>query len=188
VNVLNRLVMTLIALLFVAVPVLLLLVAFGVIPPEQADRYTGYRAAVGALGGLSASSLATTGARVTLGAGGAVLALLALLLLLRELTFGRRIARSAVIEEEPGRETRIKSGAAKTLAEGAAREAGAVSPSVSLAMEKGGAYRIFCDVLVPGGVGASGLTTRVRQNVLDTFERQGVPARDAEVTVRGVES
>ncbi|CAN5869683.1 hypothetical protein BH18ACT11_BH18ACT11_23160 [soil metagenome] len=187
-NVLNRLIMILIALLLVAVPVLLLLVAFGVIPPDQADRYTDYRAAVGVLGGLSTSSLATTGARVTLSAGGAVLALLALLLLLRELTFGRRIARSAVIEDEPGRETRIKSGAAKALAEGAAREAGAVSPSVSLATEKRGAYRIFCDVLVPEGVGATGLTTRVRQNVLETVERQGVPARDAEVTMRGVES
>jgi hypothetical protein len=186
VNALNRLAMLLLAVLLVAVPVLVLLVASGVIPPGLADRYTHYADAAGALGGLSASALAKGGARLAVGAAGVALALVALLLLLRELTFGRRVARSAVLEDEPGRETRIRSGAAKTLAAGAAREAGASSPSVSLATKKG-SYEVFCDVKVPDEANATGLATGVRQGVFAAFERHGVPVRAVEVTVRGTE-
>lgn len=186
-NALNRLVMLVLALLLVTVPVLLLLVAFDVIPPNLADRYTGYRAAVDALGGLSASTFAATGVRVAIGAAGTVLALITLLLLLRELTFGRRIARSALIEDEPGKETRITAGAVKALVEGAAGEAGAASASVSLATKKG-SYRVACDVRVPRDGNLTETATKVRENVLSTLRAQEVPMRDVKVTVRGVES
>ncbi|MBA2534440.1 MAG: hypothetical protein H0V21_05480 [Rubrobacter sp.] len=185
-NALNRLAMLLVALLLIAVPVLLLLVAFGVIPPDLANEYAGYRGAAKALGGLPSSSLATTAARITVGVSGAVLALLALLLLLRELTFGRRVARNVILEDEPGKETTIKSGAAKMLAECAAREAGAASPSVSLATKKG-SYKVFCDVKVRGEANTTGLATGIRHNVFGAFERHGVPVRAVEVTVRGTE-
>ncbi len=56
-NALNRLIMLVAALLLVAIPVLLLLVAFGVIPTGVVDEYTGYRSGLRALGGLSVSDL-----------------------------------------------------------------------------------------------------------------------------------
>ncbi|HZF59627.1 MAG TPA: hypothetical protein VEZ19_14290, partial [Rubrobacter sp.] len=113
-NAFNRIVMLIIALLLLVVPLLLLLVAFGVIAPELVNQYTGYRSGISALGNLSASAF-STGARIVIAVIGALLALVALLLLLRELTLGRRVARSTVMDDTPGRETVITAGAVKTL-------------------------------------------------------------------------
>ena len=133
-NAFNRIVLLIIALLMVVIPVLLILVALGVISAGLIDQYTGYQSGLQALGGLSASAFGST-ARIILAVVGAILALLALLLLLRELTFGKRVSRSTVMDDTPGRETVITASAVKALSEGAAREAGAESPSVSLATE-----------------------------------------------------
>ncbi|HEX5975427.1 MAG TPA: hypothetical protein VFY57_09750, partial [Rubrobacteraceae bacterium] len=130
-NAFNRIVMLIIALLLIAVPVLLLLVAFGVISADVIDAYTGYRSGLEALGNLSISDF-TNPVRIVLAVVGVLVALIALLLLLRELTFGRRVARSTVMDDSPGKETVITASAVKALAEGAARGAGAESPSASL--------------------------------------------------------
>jgi len=182
-NAFNRTVMFVVALLLIAVPVLLLLIAFGAMTPSVVDQYTGYRSGLEALGGLSASDF-STGARIIVAVVGALLALVALLLLLRELTFGRRVARSTVMDDTPGHETVITAGAVRTLAEGAAREVGAESPSASLTSDDR-EYLVSCKVKVPPSGNYAELAASVRENIRGVLRDQGVPLKDVEVTVQG---
>jgi hypothetical protein len=182
-NAFNRIVMLIIALLLVAIPVLVLLICFGVIPADVVNQYTGYRSAVGALGGLSASAVGT-GVRTIIALAGALLALIALLLLLRELTFGRRVARNTTIDDTPGKETRITASAVKALAEGTARETGAESPSVSLT-SRDHSYLVSCSIHAPPSGNYTELAARTRENIRRVLEDQGVPLEDVEVTVQG---
>lgn len=186
-NAFNRLIMIVIALLLVAVPVLLLLIGFGVIPADQVNAYTGYRAALDSLGGLVSNFSLGQGGRALLAAIAAVVTLIALFLLMRELTFGRPFARRAVVEREPGKETALTAQAIKSLAEGAAREAGATSPSCNLASERG-RYEVSCDVQVPRYRNFTETASRARENIRGTLEAQQVPVKDVEVTVQGAAS
>ncbi len=185
-NAFNRLVMIVIALLLIAVPVLLLLITFGVVSAGAVNTYTGYQSAVQALGGLSLSGLGTA-VKIIAGVVCAVVALIALVLILRELTGGKLVARNAVIEGEPGRETRIRASAVKELADGAAREAGALSPGSSLSTHKG-RYSVACGVKAPPSGNATELADRVRENIGKVLGEQQVPTKDVEVTVRGFET
>ena len=185
-NAFNRLILLILALLLLAVPVVLLLVNWGFIPADVIDQYTGYRAAVRALGNVSTSSV-TTGARTVIAIVGALVALVALLLLLRELTLGRRVSRSTVMDHTPGRETVITANAVKTLAESAAREVGAESPSVSLASERE-SYVVSTGIQVPDSDNYTELAARARENIRRVLGDQGVPVKDVEVTVRGTAS
>ena len=182
-NALNRLILLIVALLLVAVPVLLLLMNWGFIQADVVDQYTGYRGAVRAIGDFQASTL-TTAARVVIAVVGALVALIALLLVLRELTLGRRVSRSTVMDDTPGRETIITANAVKTLAESAAREVGAESPSASLASD-GNSYVVFTGIQVPSSDNYTDLAARVRGNIQRVLQDQGVPLKDVEVTVRG---
>lgn len=181
-NAFNRFIMLIIALLLIAVPVLLLLVALGVLSAELIDRYTNYSGAVNALNGLSPSSLGAAG--IIIGIIGLIVVLIAGAFLLRELTFGRRVARSTTIDETPGQETTITAKAVKTLAEGAAREVGAVSPSVSLTSKKR-PYLVECRIQVPPSSNFTQLATEARENIRQVLEGQSVPVKDVEVTVQG---
>jgi hypothetical protein len=183
VNAFSRLILLIVALLLFAVPVVLLLIVYGVIPANLVDQYTGYSGALEALGGFSTSSL-TLAARVVIAIVGTLLALIALLLLLRELTFGRRVSRSTVMDDTPGRETVITANAVKTLAESAAREVGAESPSASLATDDD-TYIVFAGIQVPSSDNYSELAARARENIRSVLEDQRVPVKDVEVTVRG---
>jgi hypothetical protein len=183
VNAFNRLILLIVALLLFAVPVVLLLIVYGVIPANLVDQYTRYSGALEALGGFSTSSL-TLAARVVIAIVGTLLALIALLLLLRELTFGRRVSRSTVMDDTPGRETVITANAVKTLAESAAREVGAESPSASLATDDD-TYIVFAGIQVPSSDNYSELAARARENIRSVLEDQRVPVKDVEVTVRG---
>jgi hypothetical protein len=183
VNALNRLILLIVALLLVAIPVLLLLMNWGFIQADVVDQYTGYRGAVQAISDFQASTL-TTGARVVIAVVGALLALIALLLLLRELTFGRRVSRSTVMDDTPGRETIITANAVRTLAESAAREVGAESPSASLASDDQ-SYIVFTGIEVPSSYNYTDLAARSRENIQRVLVDQGVPLKDVEVTVRG---
>lgn len=185
-NAFNRIILLIVALLLLVVPVVLLLVCFRVIPADVVAQYTGYRSAVQALGGFSASAL-TVAARVVIAIIGALVALIALLLLLRELTFGRRVSRSTVMDDTPGRETVITANAVKTLAESAAREVGAESPSVSLASDEP-SYSVLAGIRVPSSDNYTELAARARENIRRVLEDQGVPVKDVEVTVRGTAS
>jgi hypothetical protein len=185
-NAFNRIVMLIIALLLIAVPVLLLLVVFGVISADLIDAYTGYRSGLEALGNLSISDF-TNPVRIVLAVVGVLVALIALLLLLRELTFGRRVARSTVMDDSPGKETVITASAVKALAEGAARGAGAESPSASLT-SKDRDYLVSVGIRVPPSGNYTELATRTRENIRRVLGEQGVPVRDVEVTVLGTAS
>jgi hypothetical protein len=185
VNVLNRLILIILALLLIAIPVGLFLVGFGVISPNTANTYTGYRSALDALGNLSVAAFDTR-VRVILGIASGLVAFVALLFLLRELTFGKRVARRAVLEDAPGRETVISARAVRHLAEGAALEAGALSPRASLSSKKG-SYDVSCDLNVPSPEGMSATAAKVRENIRQVLEGQQVPVRDVEVTVSGTE-
>jgi hypothetical protein len=188
VNGFNRLVMIIIALLLIVVPVLLLLITFGVVPSDQVNAVTGYRSAVSALGNLSSDfNLDAPEARIVFALVGFLLVLVAGYLLLRELTFGRQVARKTLIEDEPGRETAITSGAVRQLAEAAAQEAGAASPSCSLATEKD-RYEVDCDIRVPGSENYTELATRSKDNIQRVLQEQHVPVKDVEVTVQGTAS
>ncbi len=184
-NAFNRLIMLLIALLLIAVPVLLLLIGFGILPANQISPY--YRPTLESLGGLASVFSYDAGARTVVGLIGILVFLVALFLLLKEIPLGRRIARSTLIEEEPGRETAITSGAVRQLAEAAAREAGADSPTCRLATEKR-SYDVACDIRVPGSQNFTELATRARDNIRRALEGQQVPVRDVEVTVQGTAS
>jgi hypothetical protein len=185
-NVFNRIIMLIIALLLIAVPVLILLIAFGVIEAELIDAYTNYRSGLGALGDLSISDF-TGSVRLVIAIVGLLVALIALLLLLRELTFGRRVARSTVMDDTPGKETMITAGAVKALAEAAARETGAESPSASLTSEDR-SYLVSCSIQVPPSGNYTELATRTRENIRRVLEDQGIPVEDVEVTVQGTAS
>jgi len=185
-NALNRIIMLLISLLLVVVPVLLLLVALGVISPQLAEQYTGYSAAVDFLGGLSVANIGPQ-ARIIAAIIGVLVALVALLLLLRELTFGRVVARNTVVDDSPGAETLITASAVRALSEGAAREAGATSPSISLSQGHP-AYEIYCGIGAPAASNYTELAARVRENIRRALESQNVPVKDVEVTVRKVAS
>ena len=113
------------------------------------------------------------------------MALVALLLLLRELTFGRPAARKALIDNTPGRETAITAQAVRRLAEGAAREVGAASPTCYLASEDR-SYRVSCNILVPARArNLADLAARARENIQRVLQEQQVPVKDVEVTVQG---
>ncbi len=190
-NAFNRLVMLIIALLLIAVPVLLLLVGLGILPASQVSPV--YRPALDSLGNLAsvfsydAGTRTVVGARTVVGLIGLLVFLVALFLLLKEIPLGRRISRKTLIEDEPGRETAITSGAVRQLAEAAAREAGADSPTCRLATEKR-SYEVSCEIRVPRSQNFTELATRARENIQRTLEEQQVPVRDVEVTVQGTAS
>ena len=184
-NVFNRLIMIIVAVLLVAVPVLLLLIGFGIIAPGVVSPY--YRGAIDGFGGLVSNFDLGQGARALIAVISAIVALVALFLLMRELTFGRPFARRAVVEREPGKETALTAQAIKSLVEGAAMEAGADSPSCNLASERG-RYEVLCDVQVPKSRNFTETASRARENIRSVLEAQRVPVKDIEVTVQGATS
>ena len=183
-NAFNRFVMIVLALLLIAVPVLLLLIAFGVFSAEAINSVTGYRSGVRGLQGLFSNFDFSQGTRVIIAIVGALVALIAGYLLLRELTFGRPVARKALVDDSPGRETAITATAVRHLAEGAAREVGAESPSCSLATTDG-RYDVACQIRVPRSRNFAETATRTRENVRRVLGEQHVPLNNVEVTVQG---
>ena len=185
-NAFNRLIMLVIALLLIAVPVLLFLIGFRILPAEQVSTYVPYRGALDALDALAAFSF-DAGARTVTAIIGALVALVALFLLLREIPLGKRVARKALIEETPGREIAITAGAVRQLAEAAAREVGADSPTCSLATKKR-RYDVACGIRVSRSQNFTELAASVRDNIQRVLEEQQVPVKDVEVTVQGTAS
>ncbi len=183
-NAFNRFLLIVAAVLLIAFPVLFLLINFGVLNADLINQYTNYQAGVEALGGVANADLGATAVRISIAVAGALVAIIALLFLLRELTFGKRVSRSAVIDDSPGSETRLTAKAVKSLAEGAAREAGADSPSASLSSPKGKPYFVECAIGVPGSGNYTEVASRVRENVRRVLEGQQVEVKDVEVTVQ----
>jgi hypothetical protein len=187
VNAFNRLIMLVIALLLIAIPVLLFLIGFRILPAEQVSAYVPYRGALDALDTLASFSF-DAGARTITAIIGVLVALVALFLLLREISLGKRVARKTLIEETPGREIAITAGAVRQLAEAAAREVGADSPSCSLASDKNRRYDVACDIRVSKSQNFTELAASVRDNIQRVLKEQQVPVKDVEVTVQGTAS
>ena len=187
-NALNRLFMILVALLMIVIPVIMLLVAFGVISAALINQYTNYQGALSALGNLSVSDFSQQVLTIA-GIVSALVALIAFILLLRELSFGRRVAKNAIVEDTPGQETVITSSAIKTLVEGAARRAGAASPKVTLE-STGQSYNVDCRITVPvsNGFNFTELASRTRESIQEAMERYSVSYKEVEITVQGTES
>ncbi len=182
-NFFNRLVMLIIALLLIAVPALLLLVAFGVLSADLINQYTNYQSGLQALGNLQMSDF-TQQVRTIIAIVSGLVALLALILLLRELTFGQRLARDVLVEDTPGNETVIKTSAVSSLVEGAARRAGAKPSKISLS-SRGNTYSVHCKIQVPESGNFSEISSNTKQNIQNAFDRYNVSHRDVEVTVLG---
>ena len=191
-NALNRLLMILVAFLMVIIPVVMLLVAFGVISAGLVDQYTNYQSALSSLGNLSVSGFSQQVLTIA-GIVSALVALIAFILLLRELSFGRRVVKDAIVEGEPGQETKITSGAIRTLVEGAALSSGAASPRVNLE-SVGQSYNVDCRIAVPESGAESDsfnfteLASRTKDNIQEAMERYSVPYKEVEITVQGTES
>jgi hypothetical protein len=182
VNAFNRFIMLIIALLVLVVPILLLLVAFGVLTGQQ----LGFGAITSALQSVPGVNLTSQTARLIVGIVSGLVCLISLLLIFRELTFGRPVARKVLVQDEPGKETVLTATAVKHLAEAAAREAGVISPTARLASERDRRYDVFCEAQAPKGGNVAELAARARENIARVLQEQGVPNNDVEVTVRGV--
>ena len=183
-NAFNRLIMLIIALLLLAVPVLILLVGFGVLASDAVSAYT--QNAASAIGGFTLSGLPNT-ARIIAGVAFALVAIIALIFILREITANRRPAKAQIMNEEAGKETRISPKAVRSLTAGVAREAGADSPNVSLSSGKKG-YKVGCKITATGSGNYTELAERCRQRIQQTLENQSVPVRTVEVTVESIQS
>jgi hypothetical protein len=94
------------------------------------------------------------------------------------------LARRAVVERELGKETALTATAVRHLAEGAAREAGAASPTCYLASERG-RYEVSCRIRVARPRNFTETATRARDNIRRVLEEQRVPVKGVEVTVQG---
>ena len=185
-NFFNRLVMLIIALLMIVIPVVMLLVAFGVISAGLVNQYTNYQGGLEALGNLSASAF-TQQVRNIIAIVSVLVALIALILLLRELTFGRRLAREVEVEDTPGQKTYIKTSAISSLVEWSARRAGAEPKNVSLS-SSGNAYNVHCKIQVPESGNFSEISARTKENIQNALGRYSVAHRKIEVTVLGLAS
>lgn len=188
-NFFNRLVMLIIALLMLVIPTLMLLVAFDHVTGLSADlvdQYTNYQSGIQALGNLQASDF-TQQVRTIIVIVSILVALVALVLLLRELTFGKRLARDVIVEGTPGQETIIKTGAISSLVEGAARRAGARPSKISLS-SRGNAYSVHCKIQVPESGNFSEIASKTKENIRNALDRYSVAHREIEVTVLGTAS
>lgn len=183
-NFFNRLVMLIIALLMIAVPAAMLLVAFEVISEDLVNQYTNYQNGLEALGNLSVSDF-TQQVRTIIAVVSVLVVILALILLLRELTFGRRLAREVTVEDTPNQKTYIKTGAISSLVEWSARQAGAEPQNVSLS-SKNNAYNVHCRIQIPQSGDFSEISGRTKENIRNALDRYGVSHREIEVTVTGI--
>lgn len=179
----NRLVMLIIALLLIAVPVLLLLIAFGILSADTVNTFTGYRSALDSVGNVIQSPDFGNQTQLIIGVVCAALALIFLILIFRELTVVPRVDRTVYTSRQPGRETKVTAPAVRNLIEGAALEAGAESTNASLA-SRGRNYRVSCGIGVPDSSNVSEVATRARDNIREVLSNQDVPVTDVEVTVR----
>lgn len=185
-NAFNRLVMLIIALLLLAVPVLMLLVAFGVISASLIDQYTNYQSGLEALGNLSASSFDQT-VRIIAALVSALVAIVALALLLREIPYGRRLARDTIVEDTPSQETVIKTTAVESLVKGAVQEAGAEPSNITLESD-GRPYNVYCGVQVPEMGDFTDISGRANENIKEALDLYSVPYKNVEITVQGTTS
>lgn len=184
IDVFNRVFLLALALVLSVVPLALAAVASGLVPAGTVDSYTGYSAGLEALGGVSGGLPTGTATRVALGVGGALLALIALILALRELSPGGKRATRATLDDTPGKKTSISPSAVRSLAEVAARHSGAIEPKVGLGSKKG-RYIVRCAMSTPRREGMAATGAAARDEIHRVLESNDIPVRSVEVELRG---
>lgn len=176
-NHINRLIVIVLALLLIAAPVALLLIILGVLPASALQ---------GAVGSLGSIPGAITVAGPIIGIAGVVLALIALVLLLLQLRVKLRgKVKHVYLQRDAGKETWFTANGATSLVEGAAKEAGSLSPKASVKPYKK-SYRFSCKIEAPSSVPLTELIAGVRHNIQRVLEYQEVSARSVEVILQGV--
>lgn len=177
-NAVNRIIMIVLALLLIAAPVALFLTILGILPTSILQD---------AVGSLAALPDAITAAGPILGVAGVILALIALVLLLLELRVRLRgKVKHLYVQRDAGRKTRLTAKGATSLVEGAAREAGALSPKATV-KPLGKSYRFSCKVSAPTSANLTELAASVRQNIQRVLEHQEISAKSVEVILQGVQ-
>ena len=177
-----RILASLIAILFMGVPVVLLLMAYGVLPAADVQAATGYQSGLKGLARLGGQHGQLTQGLAWFGGVFAALAVISLVLL-GLMAFARARARDAIVEAEPGRETRVRTKAIGHLAKYVARDAGAVDPSVDL-RTRHGRYDLACSFSAREFVHLPGLTLNVQEKLGTALTEQGMKVGRVEVTVQ----
>lgn len=176
-----RVVAIILAILLIGIPVVLMLMAYGILPPDDVNAFTGYR-------GLLRQVAATPGpglnvAELWVGIVAVVVALGALVLLLLVL-FYRPIAKTAVVQSDPGKETALRPRAVRHLAEGAALSAGAESADIDVRTRRD-KHDVWCGFQTSEFTDVPGLARRVHDGIRRELEEAGVKVGKVQTVVRG---
>ena len=171
-----------IAILFMGVPVVLLLMAYGVLPAADVEAATGYQSGLKGLARLGGQHGQLTQGLAWFGGVSAAVAVISLVLL-GLMAFARSRARDAIVEAEPGRETRVRTKAIGHLAKYVARDAGAVDPSVVL-RTRHGRYDLRCSFHTREFVDLPGLTLNVQEKLRTALTEQGMKVGKIEAMVQ----
>jgi len=177
-----RIVASVIAILFIGVPVVLLLMAYGVFSAAGVEAATWYQSVLRGLARLSAQHGHLTQGLAWFGVVCAAVAVISLVLL-GLMAFAKARARDAIVEAEPGRETRVRTKAVGHLAKYVARDAGAVDPSVDL-RTRHGRYDLACSFSAREFVHLPGLTLNVQEKLRTALTEQGMKVGRVEATVQ----
>ena len=171
-----------IAILLMGVPVVLLLMAYGVLSTADLQAATGYQSVLRDLDRLSAQHGHLTQGLAWFGGVSAAVAVISLVLL-GLMAFARARARDAIVEAEPGRETRVRTKAIGHLARYVARDAGAVNPRVDL-RTRHGRYDLACSFCMREFVHLPELALNVQEKLRTALTEQGMKVGKVEATVQ----
>jgi hypothetical protein len=171
-----------IAILLMGVPVVLLLMAYGILSTADLQAATGYQSVLRDLDRLSAQHGHLTQGLAWFGGVSAAVAVISLVLL-GLMAFARARARDAIVEAEPGRETRVRTKAIGHLARYVARDAGAVNPRVDL-RTRHGRYDLACSFSAREFVHLPELALNVQEKLRTALTEQGMKVGKVEATVQ----
>lgn len=179
-NALARALAIVIAVLLIGFPVVLLLIAYDILPPEDVNAAVGYSSGLDGLQEVASSDL--TSGKIWFGVASALLAAAALTLLLLLLLLHPR-SQDATVEAHPGREVVLRARALRHLAEGAARSAGARDATVDVSRRRHG-YELSCDMRLTEFERVYEAAQRVSDRVKHELTDAGVKVKRVQTTVR----
>lgn len=177
-----RILACVIGILLVGTSVVLLLMAYGVLPAADVEAATGYQSVLRELDQLSSQQGQLTQGLAWFGGVSAAVAVISLVLL-GLMAFIRARARDAIVQDEPGRETRVRTKAVRHLAEYVAKGAGAVDPRVDLRTRRG-RYDLACYFHTRDFVHLPGLALTVQEKLGAALAAQGMKVGKVEATVQ----
>ena len=182
VDTIARILAIVIAILLMGVPVVLLLMAYGILPAADVEAATGYQSVLGELGRLADQHGQLTRGLAWFGGISAAVAVISIVLL-GLMAFVRGWARDAIVQAEPGRETRVRTKAVRHLATYAAGEAGAGDPSIDLRTRRG-RYDLACSFHAREFVHLPDFALNVVEKLRTALVDQGMKVGRVEATVQ----